>query len=118
VIVTGIPAALMVGGFVLGPRLKDSWASGWLTRVGDASYSLYLTHAIILKLVYQGWIAAIGDRLPVSVFFVASMFVAVLAGLLVYYLVERPMTNYLRRKLLRSVKPAPAFSARAAGAGL
>jgi len=117
-IVAGIPATLVVGGFVLGPRRKDTFATGLLARVGDASYSLYLTHAIILKICYQAWITAVGDRLPVSVFLVSSMFAAILTGLLVYYLVERPMTKFLRSKLLRPSKPAPAFSARAAGASL
>ncbi len=98
--------------------MKDTFATGLLSRVGDASYSLYLTHAIVLKLVYQAWITAVGDRVPVSVFLVFSMFAAILAGLLVYYFVERPMTKYLRSKLLRPSKPAPAFSARAAGASL
>jgi exopolysaccharide production protein ExoZ len=115
-VVAGIPAALMVGGFVLGPQMKDSFATRLLARVGDASYSLYLTHAIILKLFYQAWITAVGDRLPVSVFLISSMFAAILAGLLVYYLVERPMTEYLRRKLLGFFKPKIAFSAQAAGA--
>jgi exopolysaccharide production protein ExoZ len=117
-IVTGIPAAFAVGGFVLGPQIKDSFVTGLLTRVGDASYSLYLTHAIILKFVYQAWIAAVGDKLPLSVFFIASMFAAILAGMLVYYLIEQPMTKYLRRKLLGFSKPKPAFSAGAVGASL
>jgi exopolysaccharide production protein ExoZ len=117
-IVAGIPAALVVGGFVLGPRIKDTFATGLLSRVGDASYSLYLTHAIVLKLVYQAWIAGIGERLPVSVFFVSSMVAALSAGLLIYYVVERPMTKYLRSKLLRSSRPAPALSAQTAGASL
>jgi exopolysaccharide production protein ExoZ len=117
-IVAGIPAALVVGGFVLGPRIKDTFATGLLARVGDASYSLYLTHAVVLKLVYQAWIAGVGDRLPVSVFFVLSTSATILAGLLVYYFVERPMTKYLRSKLLRSARPAPALSAQTAGASL
>jgi exopolysaccharide production protein ExoZ len=117
-IVAGIPAALVVGGFVLGPRMKDSFATGLLARVGDASYSLYLTHAIVLKLVYQAWIAGVGERLPVSVFFILSTAAAILAGLLVYYVVERPMTKYLRSKLLRSSRPSPSLSAQAAGVSL
>lgn len=117
-IVAGIPAALVVGGFVLGPRIKDTFATGLLARVGDASYSLYLTHAIILKLAYQAWIAGVGKRLPVSVFFILSMVAAILAGLLVHYVVERPMTKYLRSKLLRSSRPALGLSARTAGASL
>ncbi len=39
-IVAGILAALVVGVFVLGPRIKDTFATGLLGRVGDASYSL------------------------------------------------------------------------------
>jgi exopolysaccharide production protein ExoZ len=111
-LIAGVPATLIVGGFVLGPQLKDSFATGWLARVGDASYSLYLTHVIILKLAYKIWVTVVGDKLPVSVFLISSILAAILVGLLVYHLVERPMTNYLQKKLLISSKPKTPFSVR------
>lgn len=114
-LIAGIPATLIVGGFVLGPQLKESLATGWLARLGDASYSIYLTHVFVLNLTYNIWIILVGDKLPVS-FIGCSMLATLLTGLAVYRLVERPMTNYLQRKLLGSSKPKTVFSARTAEA--
>jgi peptidoglycan/LPS O-acetylase OafA/YrhL len=115
-LIAGLPAALIVGGFVLGPQMKDSLASAWLTRVGDASYSLYLTHVFVLKAIYVSWAAAIGARLPVPFYILSSILASIVVGLLVYHLVERPMTNYLQRKLLRTSRHRASFPARTAEA--
>ena len=115
-LVAGVPATLIVGGFVLGPQLKDSPATGWLTRVGDASYSLYLTHVFVLNLAYKIWITIVSEKLPPSVFLGASILASILVGVVIYHLVERPITNFLQRRLLGSLKPKTPFSGQAVGA--
>jgi peptidoglycan/LPS O-acetylase OafA/YrhL len=115
-LVAGVPATLIVGGFVLGPALQDSLATSWLTRVGDASYSLYLTHVFVLNLAYKIWTMIVGEKLPASAFLGASILVSILIGLMVYQLVERPMTNFLQRRLLGSRRTKTGFSVRAVGA--
>ena len=90
--VFGIPAVLAVYG-ALG--LEQAFAGGWtgpLVRVGDASYSIYLTHLIPLHAL-SVWPAAI--LLPVAVLF----------GLVVHAFVERPLGAWVsaqRRAARRS----------------
>ena len=96
--------------------MKDSPATGWLTRVGDASYSLYLTHVFVLNLAYKIWITIVSEKLPPSVFLGASILASILVGVVIYHLVERPITNFLQRRLLGSLKPKTPFSGQAVGA--
>jgi exopolysaccharide production protein ExoZ len=110
-IINGLPAALVVGGFVLGPRLNGSAATRWLERIGDASYSLYLTHTFILRPYRDVWIATVGNRLPAVLYLMTSILIAVVLGLVVYRFVERPMTQFLRRRFIDGAAPTPAHAA-------
>jgi exopolysaccharide production protein ExoZ len=97
-LINGLPAALVVSGFVLGPRLKASASTRWLEHIGDASYSLYLTHTFVLLPYRKVWAATVGDHLPVALYLVSSVATAVLLALVVYRYVERPMTLFLRHR--------------------
>jgi len=107
-IINGLPAALVVGGFVFGPRLSGSAATRWLERIGDASYSLYLTHTFILRPYRDVWIATVGNSLPAALYLITAILIAVLLGLVVYRFVERPMTRFLRRRFIDRATPVPA----------
>lgn len=91
-LVAGIPALLFVGGFVLGPRPREGLASRWLALVGDASYSLYLTHIFVLRAVYEVWRKLPVHAVTVALYPLAGSLAAILASLVVYRLVEKPMT--------------------------
>jgi exopolysaccharide production protein ExoZ len=99
-IFAGIPATLILGGIVLGPQPGDSRFSRGLAGIGDASYSLYLTHVLVLRCVNSFWRAEIADRLPPIAFLIVAMFASVIVSLIVYRLIERPMTLFLQRRLL------------------
>ena len=94
----GLPAALIVGGCVLGPR----WGAApglWIPLlVGDASYSLYLSHPFAVRLLRSGWLAAAPAAAPWP-FLAAACLAAILAGLALHRWVERPMTDRLQRWL-------------------
>ena len=98
----GIPAVLIVGGFALGPPLKDSIATGWLTILGNASYSIYLSHTLALRPFRDVWMRLIGGAWSPWLFFVAGLIVSVLVGCAVHYFVEQPLMRYLNRWLRRS----------------
>lgn len=69
-------------------------------KIGDASYSLYLTHPLsimVLKKVYPG------------VGVIPGLIVAVLAAFAVYYGVEKPLTRGAKR-LLIGQRPAPSVA--------
>lgn len=97
----GIPAALvMVGTIDTIPRGRSA---AWLGRIGDASYSTYLTHPVLLALI-----AAAVPSLPVlhpviaaSAFVVAST----LLGLVVHAQVERPLLARLRHRRRLTLRP-------------
>jgi len=112
--IQGMPAALVVGGLVLAPTMHDTRATSWLSRIGDASYSLYLSHTFVLRPLRSVWSAVAGDELPSAVFVIVAIVAAVAASLFLYHLVERPMTTYLQRRLLTQTKPAATTAPRGA----
>jgi len=70
-----------------------------LERVGDASYSIYLLHCLIIGAVYRLMVAVLGSNavfLPYAALVVALL-LAVGGGMVSYRLVERPMLTSLRR---------------------
>jgi exopolysaccharide production protein ExoZ len=94
VIVWGLPAALLVWGAVVLERTGPVIDWGWLRLIGDSSYSLYLTHGLALsvlgKLMHRSWL-----------FFCVGIVASVIAGLVFYYLAERPLTKLAQRLVTR-----------------
>jgi peptidoglycan/LPS O-acetylase OafA/YrhL len=83
--------------------------------LGDASYSLYLTHTFVLRPFEKWWQSVIGDHAPPWIFLVTATLIAVAVGLLTYRLLERPMTRYLQNRLAaRSGRSLNAVLGRAA----
>ena len=98
-----IPRPLISAGFlspafaaiIYGLALRPSWASfletGPLVRLGDASYSLYLLHSIVIERAFDAM-----PSLPWSLRACISLTAAVAASLLSYSLVEEPCRKLLR----------------------
>ena len=98
----GIPAALVVAGFVL-PRGCETTEAGRLWRaLGDGSYAIYLSHLFVL--------AALAAVLDVSIitewrhhpysrwlFVPAGLALSAFSGWLVYEKIEKPVSRFLRR---------------------
>lgn len=99
--VAGIPAFLIVLGAVLweraGIRLRG------LLLLGDASYSIYLTHFFVTegaRVIFR----RLPHQLPVAVGMIAfSTLLAAIAGIMVYMLIEKPSVLYTRRFIDRIV---------------
>lgn len=91
----GVPSAMIVAAFVLGPDLPDRWWSRLLVLGGDASYALYLSHLFTLRGVGLVWERLHGENslLYFAVAFFASMAVAVM----VHLMLEKPLLRVLRR---------------------
>jgi exopolysaccharide production protein ExoZ len=88
--------------FVLGIGLAVAWrqfglreparlarAARFLEPLGDASYSTYLVHGVVLTLILRVWLKAVGS--PSFWLVPASLVLATLAGWLVHIAVERPL---------------------------
>jgi len=105
-----IPMLCLIVAATMGPQLDASkaiWRVGLL--VGDASYSLYLIHPFILRPLAKLWAKLIGNHLPVWSFTVLGIALALATGLMLYLLVERPLTNYFSR--YRKNTPSHSLSA-------
>ncbi len=93
-----VPALMIVAG-ALGLEKPDGAPIAWLTRVGDASYSIYLWHIPVLGACAAGLHALHITALPILI--AGGTAASVIAGLVLYPLIERPMTNYLFARLDR-----------------
>ena len=97
----GVPAALIVGGAVLmrdGGRSRLAWP---FEVLGDASYSLYLVHDFIYDGIRHVATGNDDRTAPMSIrLFPVMLVAAVLAAILSYRLLERPMTRWLQHRLL------------------
>ncbi|MFA4939359.1 acyltransferase family protein [Brevundimonas sp.] len=97
VLIWGLPSALLVFGVVRMERADV--APGRLARaaafMGDASYSIYLTHVLVIRalgrLFESGVVAAPGDAV-VGLTVLASL----AAGVIVHLWVERPVLKVMR----------------------
>jgi exopolysaccharide production protein ExoZ len=106
----GVPALLIVGGAV-GLELNGRWPVGKLGRlIGDASYSIYLTHAFVISMLGKMW----PTDIPPWIFIVSATIVATSLGAFAYLLVERPLFVLLRGR--RPGSGAPVAISLATGA--
>ncbi len=115
-----LPAGLTVPSFFVGAVLvvagtlaaEQRWSSRpieWLSKLGDSSYSLYLSHTIVMipvlmvmrQLPLEGWVQFI-------VVTALTAIICVFAGLLIYRLLEYPMLTSMRRWVERGRQPATA----------
>jgi peptidoglycan/LPS O-acetylase OafA/YrhL len=93
----GIPAVMLVGAATM---LEDKLGGKiplWLLKLGDASYSLYIFHALIIlvvvRVLYRTPIRNLGEIPTVLLFLVIS----VLGALAIHRYLERPLTLALAK---------------------
>lgn len=91
----GIPALLIVTGAVHADTGKDRQPMRLPMLLGDASYSIYLSHVIALPVLAKVWIAAgygaAGAEAPI--FLALALVFSALVGAGFYGAVERPLTR-------------------------
>jgi peptidoglycan/LPS O-acetylase OafA/YrhL len=91
----GLPAALIVAAAALlpMPRLDASRSMGALSKVGDASYALYLCHPFVLRGLTILWEkAGLGVQMNPWTYVAVATVLATLVSLPVYALFEKPVT--------------------------
>jgi exopolysaccharide production protein ExoZ len=93
-----VAAACIVYGAV-GLEVQGTvWSSRILQTLGDASYSIYLAHYIVI-LAARPFYPSIHGSLPRICWSVTVFIVALGAGLLTYFCLERPMLRLFREKM-------------------
>lgn len=67
-----------------------------LVFIGNASYSIYLSHFIVVSFICKEFSKHLTVKSPVDVFFfyLLTVFISVFIGILTYLLVEKPMTRF------------------------
>lgn len=69
---------------------------GWLRLLGNASYTIYLVHFIVLSFLAKlAWASGLARLVPAAVAYVVLACLAVAAGVLCHVLVERPLLAFL-----------------------
>lgn len=103
----GLPALLICGGVVLAPPSthQPGWTRRQLALLGDASYSIYLSHPFALNAVALVWRKVASPNPWVYVW--VAIVVSIVVGLLVHLLIEKPMTSYFNRRLKKHLHAQP-----------
>ena len=114
-LVYGLPALLVFAGALYLP-LDSRHALVRLMRIlGDASYSIYLSHMMTMAAFGMAWRKAAGSGFPGSMplFVLFSLPVCAFAGWVCYRLIEQPVTRRLKETIgrRRAARPDP-FPAR------
>ncbi len=100
----GIPSALIVYGAVAFEKARGSFGRSWLVLLGDASYSIYLSHILVLSLVGR-----ILTRMTLQGAVFEGLLIVLcvaggnLFGLLSYRFMERPLMGLSRKALSKYV---------------
>ena len=103
----GLPATLLMLGVLALDRNRRVIDLRWARLLGDASYSIYLVHGIILSAVSQGWraigLATVSGGLVG--FAVTAASCAAIGGVLLFLLVEQPALRWCRSLRLNPAGP-------------
>jgi peptidoglycan/LPS O-acetylase OafA/YrhL len=85
--------AAIIYGCALQPKWTSFLANPWLVLLGDASYSLYLLHSLVITRAFDA-----ATHFPHAARVAAALAAAIAASLLSYRLVEEPARRFLRPK--------------------
>ena len=98
--VFGVPAVLLCYGLVAMERSGGSLLPRWLRSVGDSSYSIYLSHVLVISALGRLWGAVKVDNAWLNGLALAALFAgALIAGRVSYRVLELPLHNRTRRRL-------------------
>jgi exopolysaccharide production protein ExoZ len=99
-VVYGIPAFIVVLSAVLIERAGTRATQPLLQLLGEASYSIYLTHFFVTRAVVKAAERIHWDGImPMIGFLCLSLFGVSLVGVLTHLWIEKPLTNVARRSL-------------------
>lgn len=103
VVLFGIPSALVIYGMVVLEITKGKRLPNWAIQLGDASYSIYLSHILVMGALGRIGVGyestARADIRPIILMIMVSTIIAF--GMACYRFVEKPMIHAARRVLVR-----------------
>jgi peptidoglycan/LPS O-acetylase OafA/YrhL len=98
--------AAIVYGFALRPKWGSILENRWLVLCGDASYSLYLLHSMIIGMYFHNTTGQLRNQNPVGV--LVFVLLAVTVSALVYRFIEEPARSKLNPKRKPQLGPREA----------
>lgn len=103
----GIPAVLVLASATLcGPVALHGTITHTAVLLGDASYSIYLLHPMVIRALRIFWEKmALSSTLPGWMFVLTVVIATIVISLVAYRWFERPLTNWLQKWGDRSAAP-------------
>ena len=99
-IIWGIPAFLLVTGITLKEKLGTFYVHPCWIAIGNASFSIYLTHAILIQSIYVRWDRWVLDRwIWPDAFAIFTLIASTMGGYLFFKFVEKPVLAFLSKPL-------------------
>jgi exopolysaccharide production protein ExoZ len=99
VLTWGIPAFAIVAGAISLEPLVGHALPRWLLTLGDASYSIYLSHGFVLPVLGLAFSGIVSPGLwTEALTIILCLVFSSLVGWGVFILIESPMLRALRRK--------------------
>ena len=99
VVCLGLPSPVLLAGAVTMEKKTGGALPGVLGVVGDASYSMYLSHFLLIQAIARACRPMIGRAGCTDLVIAVVMFAAVVIyGIASYRILERPVLMLLRRK--------------------
>lgn len=95
-LIWGGAGSALVSGALFIERHGINFVPQWVVRLGDASYSLYLFHAMIIPGIILVCLK-LGIK-QYAVIFVLAMFASLSGSYLIYMFVEKPLTEWFKVK--------------------
>ncbi|NGM81187.1 acyltransferase [Paenibacillus sp. 7124] len=101
VLLYGVPSLFILLGMVSMDTQGKIKNLKILTYLGDASYSIYLVHTLVLSLTSKVFMRlSVYETLSLPVATTLCVLISVLAGFIFHSLFERPLLNFSRSKLI------------------
>jgi exopolysaccharide production protein ExoZ len=111
-IIAGIPAAFIIYSLCCIEILTKPKKLTYMHLIGDASYSIYLTHVftlVICRIIFQHFYKT--HNFKIELIFVALCLISsLITGVTVYFLYEKPVADWLGKSKLKPMSRANAKS--------
>jgi peptidoglycan/LPS O-acetylase OafA/YrhL len=112
-LIAGVGAACILLGAALLERRGRLSIPRWLTLLGDASYSIYLIHFMVISAIARFAYAHMRHLpVPIGGWMLLFILISVGVGIVTHYAVERPLLRAFGKKSLAEQGNVPAHSSR------
>lgn len=95
-VIWGLPCAFFLFGMVLMEEAGCLFVPAFMVKLGDASYSTYLTHILIYQLYSKIFIYS---HLSANVFVLSGVLVCLICSFVFYRVIEKPLNTIISKRI-------------------